>query len=121
MGQENPCAHQTHYCRDCLEHRQIPLRPGSTKRWGTCTVKKIPCWDSKSASTEDLLQQFSAAKLNEVPHLSRKDTDYRRKPLINHVTGLPISAVFRMRYLCALVRRWAERVRWIWPSLRCLR
>jgi hypothetical protein len=58
MSQENPRAHQTHNRHECLEHRKIPLCPGPTKRWGDCTVKKIPCWDSKSASTEDLLQQF---------------------------------------------------------------
>jgi len=121
MSQENHCAHQTHHCRDCFKHRKIPLHPGPTKRWGPCTVKKIPCRDSKLASTEDLLQQFRAAELDEDAHVSRKDTYCRRKPLINHVAGLPISAVFRLRYLWVLVRRWAERGRWIWPWLRCFR
>jgi len=99
MGQENTCAHQTHNRRDCLEHRKIPLRPGPTKRWGPCTVKKIPWEDSKSALTEDLLQQIRPGLALEDGHLSRKDTDCRRQPMIYHLTGLPISAVFQLRYL----------------------
>jgi hypothetical protein len=66
MGQENPCAHQTQNCRDCLEHRKIPFAPlGSANDGRPRTVKKIPWADSKSALTEDLMQQIGPGRAHE--------------------------------------------------------
>ena len=63
--------------------------PARTKRPPCCTVKRNSCADRKSDLTGDLEQQFL------------------RQPLIHHPAALPISAVFGMRYLHSLMRRWA--------------
>jgi hypothetical protein len=49
--------------------------------------------------TEDSLQQMGPRRAHKHAHLLRKDTDCRRQPMIYHLGGLPISAVFQLRYL----------------------
>jgi hypothetical protein len=79
---------------------KIPFAPlGSPNDGRPRTVKKIPGADSKSALTEDLVQQIGPGRAHEDVHFSRKNTDRRRQPLIHHLKRLPISAVFQLRYL----------------------
>ena len=80
----------------------------STERPHACTVKKIHVLESNSASTDDLLQQVVARGRRErggFTRVPRESTDAVR--LIHHAGALPISAVFELRYLHALVWRWA--------------
>ena len=96
---------------------QILCAPAqSTKRLQPCTVKKIHGAKSQSAVSDDLLQQIPGERhgksitngIDAAYRMAgpRKSPDARcnlsfttRKQIVHRAGALPISAVFRLRYL----------------------
>jgi rare lipoprotein A len=99
MSKKNACANQAQTRAYRLNHR-IPSfgpRRGENDTPGR-TVKRIPSRNRKLETTDDLQQQCCAFS----------GFDGRKiKPLIYYADALPISAVFGLRYVHTLVRKWA--------------
>jgi hypothetical protein len=68
------------------------------------TVKRIPCKPKISKLNDDFEQQ--ASKLGSVDRRAHHGADSWQR-LIHHHDALPISAVFRLRYVHHLMRKWA--------------
>jgi hypothetical protein len=66
------------------------------------TVKRIPGPHRRSGRSDALAQQSAGEGAGRARRRTR-----RPQPLIHHAGALPISAVFGMRYLHILMRRWA--------------
>jgi hypothetical protein len=94
VSDKDPGSNQGHHRCDHFEHRKHPLRPARTKRRGSPHSQKdfealthnrprLGIWRNRCTKTE----QMSANRVAE------------KQPLINQRQTLPISAVFRLRYL----------------------
>jgi hypothetical protein len=74
------------------------------------TVKRIPCKPKISKLNDDFEQQASRlaskTRLGSVDRRARHGTDSWQR-LIHHHDALPISAVFGLRYVHHLMRKWA--------------
>ena len=100
VGKKNTGAKQTQKCCNRLNHRSNPSRP-----CGNRTTRHRAQSKGFRAGTEDpagvMLWHNSFAGEG-----GRHD-GAAQQPIIHYAGALPISAVFRMRYLHILVRRWA--------------
>jgi hypothetical protein len=107
MGKKNARANQAHKRCNCLDHRNVQSAPARTQRLPPCTVKRIPLENRKWDPTDDLAQQIRQCRAvtrcgRQGPHGGSP-----MQPLIHHFDALPISAVFGLRYVHDLVRKWA--------------
>jgi hypothetical protein len=103
MGEENPGSHQTHRRRKHFEHRSRPLRPRARtpNDASPYTVKKISRTRRTKPPGGDLVQHVFQNRAVTVAGVAQKQRSS------NHRKVHPISAAFRLRYLQALMRRWA--------------
>jgi hypothetical protein len=118
MGKKNACAHQAHYRCNRLDHRTNPLRPRNPQNDSTVAQsKRFTGWNCRSVVSDDLVQQILRARHRMDTSKGAyamyrgtapgKSTGRAKQRLIYHVGADPISAVFRLRYLHVVMRRWA--------------
>jgi hypothetical protein len=120
MGQKNARANQAQKRCNSLNHRMSFFAMAGQNDKTCRTVKKIRRPHRKAEPGGDLEQQSVRERALEKRRFSaaaRQIDGPPRQPLIHHLTALPISAVFGMRYLHILVRRWAASGR---VAVRCL-
>jgi hypothetical protein len=110
VSKKNPGANQAHQCCNRLDHRKHPLRtPRKQNDVAPRTVKRIS-EDKIGIGVDRGFRATGCAKSEQQQPLCRTrvpsvNTPRRRQPSVHHRKALPISAVFRMRYLGNLVRR----------------
>ena len=109
VGKKNPGANQAHQCSNRLDHRKHPLRaPRRQNDVAPRTVKRI----SEAQNGIEMDRGFCAtacAKSEQQPLVGGVECSAReymcgQQRSVYHRAALPISAVFRLRYPCNLVR-----------------
>jgi hypothetical protein len=124
MGKKNACAHQAHHRCNRLDHRTNPLRPRNPQNDSiVAQSKRFTGRNRRSAVSDDLLQQIVRTRHRKVATNGaytvnrsagpRKSTGTQsnhsfttREQIIHYARAHPISAVFRLRYLHDVMRRW---------------
>jgi hypothetical protein len=111
VGKEDAGAHQAQKSCHRLDHRKFPFCPMSrTERPRRCTVKRIPPQKRKWNLTDDFAQQFRQ-EMKDSEAITPQIDGLPSQPLIHYARALPISAVFALRYVNTLMRKWAHRGR----------
>jgi hypothetical protein len=108
MGKEDPCAHQAHQRANRLNHRKLPSYPTCERTTAALHSQK----DSNGGIEDQAGPRICCNTMSGsgtpggegAPQIDGKSMQL----LIHHQNGLPISAVFRLRYRHCLMRRWAH-------------
>jgi hypothetical protein len=121
MSKKNACAHQAHHCCNRLDHRTNPYAPlqpqndcslAQSKRFTGGIVDRrgvMICCNrfSESGANDPISCPISIAYARKSMDTRSNDSFTTQRQIIHHTGPLPISAVFRLRYLQHVMRRWA--------------